>query len=171
MLLVWFSMAATYGFFWTTTDCRDPHQMVITPSQWLLADALPWHVSMNIRLHPLVGNNRTRSRHDFQVCWSSKIQYSTGWLVETSKSSCSLASCFRCNDCVREVQKWPKGAAMTHFDMEYEGRNVEQSRLWMRMWWQWWVCGQRDAREAESLERRRRSTWKKSKKEWKSYLE
>lgn len=33
------------------------------------------------------------------------------------------------------------------------------------------VCGQGDAREAESLERRRRSTWKKSEKEWKSYSE
>lgn len=33
------------------------------------------------------------------------------------------------------------------------------------------VCGQGDAREAEKLVRRRRSTWMKSKKEWKSYSE
>lgn len=90
-----------------TSDCQDPHQMVITPPQRLLADALPWHIPMNIRLHPLVG-----------ATGRARMQYSTERLAETSKSSCSLASRFRCNDCVREVEKWPKGAAMTHSDTE-----------------------------------------------------
>lgn len=107
---LWFGTAAPYGFVWNSTYCKDPPQMVITLLHWMLADTNQWYVKINIWLNYQVG-----------VTERNVVSSCSTW------SSVSIELHFRCNVCAGEGQRCSKGAVVTHFEMEWKGRNVQES--------------------------------------------